>query len=92
MVDVSVIGQYVFDLLVLYTFGNIYLATAFIVIFFMILQYKLGLSSDTIAASTAGILLALGGLTLPIDWIFGTVAIGISIIMFIAILKLRLFQ
>lgn len=78
---ISAITQRLFDLFVVYMFGDPILAFAFVIIVFMVFGLKLGLSWDVVGMSTSILLIVFGTYVLTFD-ISGTIVILVGLLLF----------
>jgi hypothetical protein len=78
---ISAITQKLFELFVVYMFGNAMLAFAFVIVVFTVFALKLGLSWDVTGMVVAILLIVFGTYVLTWD-IFGTIVILAGLLLF----------
>ena len=81
---ISAITQKLFELFVVYMFGNAILAFVFVIVVFTVFALKLGLSWDVTGIVVAILLIIFGVYVLTFD-IFGAITILTGILLFVLI-------
>jgi hypothetical protein len=88
--DFSTFSAFMYNGLVNYTFGDPLIAGAVIIIFIMMMEWKMGMSSDVMMASLPILLIGLGTAIISIDvsgYFTGAIALIIGMILGVAVWK-----